>query len=165
MFTRRKNNGTSRAASEPATTLLGEGSRWQGEIRTGTGSLRIEGEVEGTVLSEGQVTVAAGGLVRGAIHAKRLTVMGRVEGVFKVGECLEILGAGWVEGEVQLGTLVVDEGGTLVGSCMRHTLPPLEKEPVPLVPRMDDRMVDRYGHPASGTHDFIPVGRLPDRKF
>lgn len=165
MFSRRKNDATSRAASVPASTVLGAGSRWQGEIRTGTTSLRVEGEVEGTILSEGQVTIAAGGLVRGAIHARRLAVMGRAEGVVKVEECLEILGAGWVEGEVELGTLVVDEGGTLVGSCVRHTLPPVEKAPVPLVPRKEDRTVDRYGHPASGTHDFTPAGRGPDWKF
>lgn len=164
MFTRGNSNGISRAASEPASTLLGEGSRWQGEIHTGPGGLRIEGEVEGTILSEGQVTVAPGGLVRGAIHAKGLTVMGRVEGVFKVEGCLKILGAGWVEGDVQLGTLIVDEGGTLQGTCMRHAPPPVEKEPVPLVPRRDDRVADRHGHPASGTHDFPPAGRNSDRK-
>jgi cytoskeletal protein CcmA (bactofilin family) len=170
MFGRAKNHGNSRAAAGAASTVLGQGSRWQGEIHMGPHSLRVEGEVEGTIQSEGHVTVAEGGLVRGAIHAKRLTVMGRAEGVFKVEGCLEILGKGWVEGEVHLGTLVVDEGGTLMGSCTRQSdpPPPVEREPVPLVPRRDERTldrVDRFGHTASGTHDFLPPGRGTDRRF
>ena len=49
-----------------------------------------------------------------------LIVTGRVEGIFKIAECLEIHGTGWVEGEVEVGSLVVDEGGTLQGSCTRR---------------------------------------------
>jgi cytoskeletal protein CcmA (bactofilin family) len=119
--------------------------------------------MEGTILSEGQVTIAPTGVVKGAIHAQGLCVMGRVEGAFKVAGCLEILGTGWVEGEVELDTLVVDQGGTLQGSCAR-TLPPVVKEPLPFVPRRDERVPERPGHPASGTHgpsDAILPGRGP----
>jgi len=160
--------GTTKPRSAGASsTYLGEGSHWLGEIRIGPGELCIEGSLEGTVLSEGHVTIAATGLVKGAIHAKRLSVMGRAEGVFKVEGCLEILGTGWVEGEVELGTLVVDQGGTLQGTCTQ-ILPPLPKEPVPFVPRRDERVSERAserpGPPASGTHgaqDFPPPGRGP----
>jgi cytoskeletal protein CcmA (bactofilin family) len=80
----------------------------------------VEGSIEGTVQSEGEVTVAPSGVVKGTIHAKHLIVTGRVEGVFKIQECLEIHGTGWVEGEVEVGSLVVDEGGTLQGTCTRR---------------------------------------------
>lgn len=120
MFNRQAASSGSRAGQAPVATLLGEGTRWQGEIQAGPEGLRIEGEVEGTVTSEGLVVVAPKGMVRGSIHAKHLTVMGRAEGVFRVDGCLEILGTGWVEGEVELGLLVVDEGGTLQGTCQRH---------------------------------------------
>ena len=145
MFSRSTPKG---APSSVGATHLGEGSLWQGEIRTGLADLRIEGAVEGTILSEGHVTIGATGLVKGAIHAKRLSVMGRVEGVFKVEDCLEILGSGWVEGEVELGSLVVDQGGTLLGTCLRRA----PKEPVPLVPRREEAAQDRPIHSPSGTH-------------
>jgi cytoskeletal protein CcmA (bactofilin family) len=101
-------------------TLLGKGTLWKGEIHAGPNSLRVEGSIEGTVQSEGEVTVAPSGVVKGTIHAKHLIVTGRVEGVFKIQECLEIHGTGWVEGEVEVGSLVVDEGGTLQGTCTRR---------------------------------------------
>lgn len=163
MFSRMTTKGALKSASGSAATCLGEGTHWQGEVRTGTGELRVEGTVEGTILSEGHVTIAPTGVVKGAIHAQRLSVLGRIEGAFKVSGCLEILGTGWVEGEVELGTLVVDQGGTLQGSCAR-LLPPVVKEPLPLVPRRDERIPDRPGHPASGTHgpsDGIQPGRGP----
>jgi len=104
-------------------TLLGRGTLWKGEVISGENSLRIEGTVEGTITSEGEVTIAPTGIVRGTILAKHLIVTGRVEGVFKITECLEIHGTGCVEGEVELGSLVVDEGGILQGTCTRRGVP------------------------------------------
>jgi len=107
-------------AASPVHTLLGRGSTWKGEVHMGSNSLRVEGTLEGTVQSEGEVTIAPTGLVRGTIHAKHLIVTGRIEGAFTVEGCLEIHGTGYVEGEVEVGTLVVDEGGTLQGTCQRR---------------------------------------------
>jgi cytoskeletal protein CcmA (bactofilin family) len=101
-------------------TLLGKGTLWKGDVHTGTTSLRIEGSVEGTVHSEGEVTIAPSGVVTGTIHAKHLIVTGKAEGVFRIEQCLEIHGTGCVEGDVEVGALVVDEGGILQGTCVRR---------------------------------------------
>jgi len=169
MFHLGKKAGAGRPAADLICTLLGEGTRWQGEIHAGPNGLRVEGTVEGTILSEGQVVVAPTGVVKGTIHAKHLTVTGRVEGVVKVTGCLEILGTGWVEGDVELGSLVVDEGGMLQGTCQPPPRP-RQQEPVPLVPRRDERVAERFAPvPAvhSGTHgpvpDMVPGLRNPDR--
>lgn len=110
-----------RLESSPAIhTLLGKDTLWKGEVNAGTNSLRIEGRLEGTIFSDGEVTVAPSGVVVGTINAKHLVVTGRVEGTFKILECLEIHGTGCVEGDVEVGSLVVDEGGTLQGTCTRR---------------------------------------------
>ena len=101
-------------------SIIGRASFWKGEIQLGTESLRIEGSVEGTIFSEGEVTIAPTGTFKGAIHTKNLIVIGYVEGVLRVAECLEIHGTGCVEGEAEVGSLVVDEGGTLQGTCVRR---------------------------------------------
>ena len=101
-------------------TLLGKGTQWQGDIHTGATSLRVEGSVEGTIHSEGEVTIAPSGVVTGTIKAKHLIVTGRAEGVFRIEQCLEIHGTGCVEGDVEVGALVVDEGGILQGTCVRR---------------------------------------------
>ncbi len=103
-------------------SLMGKGMLWKGEMHCGSHSLRIEGTVDGTIHSEGEVTVAPTGVVTGTIHAKHLIVTGTVHGTFRIEECLEIHGTGCVEGDVEMGSLVVDEGGTLQGSCSRRGL-------------------------------------------
>ncbi len=122
MFNNASNAKKKVEASQAVHTLLGKGTTWKGDIHSGPNSIRIEGTVEGTIHSEGEVTIAPSGMVKGTIHAKHLVVTGRVEGIFKISECLEIHGTGWVEGEVEVGALVVDEGGTLQGSCTRRGL-------------------------------------------
>jgi cytoskeletal protein CcmA (bactofilin family) len=100
-------------------SLLGKDVVFKGEVHTNSHSFRVEGVVEGTIHSSGEVSIAPGGLVKGNIYAKHLVVTGRAEGIMKITECLEIHGTGYVEGDVEVGSLVVDEGGTLQGVCVR----------------------------------------------
>jgi len=113
--------------SQAIHTLLGKGTLWKGEVHAGLNSLRIEGSVEGSIQSEGEVTIAPTGSVKGTIEAKHLIVTGRIQGTFKIKECLEIHGTGYVEGDVEVGSLVVDEGGTLQGNCARRGIEKTEK--------------------------------------
>lgn len=107
-------------AAQAIHTLLGKDTLWKGEIHCGSQSLRVEGRIEGAIHSTGEVTVAPTGFVEGTVHAKHLIVTGKVKGMVKVAECLEIHGTGLVEGEAEVGSLVVDEGGTLEGHCTRR---------------------------------------------
>ncbi len=158
-----RKNSKGPGPSQPIHTLLGKGTLWKGEIHTGPNNLRIEGTVEGSIESEGEVTVAPTGVVKGIIHAKHMIVTGRIEGNFKIKECLEIHGTGWVEGDVEVGSLVVDEGGTLQGTCTRRgEKPKAAPEPAELErPEIDkkDLPAAPHGHlppPPPGIHEGHP---------
>ncbi len=111
----------SKPESAPAIhSLLGKDVLFKGEIHTNSHSFRVEGIVEGTIHSTGEISIAPGGLVKGTILAKHLVVTGRAEGTMKISDCLEIHGTGYVEGDVEVGSLVVDEGGILQGVCVRR---------------------------------------------
>jgi cytoskeletal protein CcmA (bactofilin family) len=163
MFSTKKRTETAQAIH----TLLGKGTFWKGEIRSGQNSLRIEGNFEGNILSEGEVTIAPSGEVRGTIEAKHLIVTGRVLGVFRIKECLEIHGTGYVEGEVEVGSLVVDEGGTLQGNCTRRGVERLEKPeekeaafvPFPTPPALPTATIAAAVHPAAGRAEETPADR------
>lgn len=126
-----KNKPSKPGAAPAIHTLLGKDVTFTGEIHTGSRSLRVEGLVDGTIHSTGEVSIAPGGLVKGTIHAKHLIVTGRAEGIMKIAECLEIHGTGYVEGDVEVGSLVVDEGGTLQGVCVRKDQEAKNPEPAP----------------------------------
>ena len=115
--------GNKKQKVEPAPavhSILGKDMTFKGEILAGTKSLRVEGVLEGTIQSEGEVIIAPTGLVTGTVLAKHLVVTGKVKGTVKTTECLEIHGTGFVEGDVEVGRLVVDEGGILQGTCLRR---------------------------------------------
>ena len=136
----------SKPESAPAIhSLLGKDVTFTGEIHTGNHSLRIEGTVDGTIHSTGEVSIAPGGLLKGTVFAKNLVVTGRAEGTMKITDCLEIHGTGYVEGDVEVGALVVDEGGTLQGVCVRKD------------------QTQNLDSPAKGGTLPVP-GKLPDMK-
>lgn len=152
--------------SQAVHTLLGKGTLWKGEVVAGQNNLRIEGTVEGTITSEGEVTIAPSGMVRGTILAKHLIVTGKVEGIFKIEECLEIHGTGCVEGEVELGSLVVDEGGTLQGTCTRRgvarsTAPAAAPEPVSAAALPPPGPGGRNLEPIGDRHPFPASNGVP----
>lgn len=135
----------SKPESAPAIhSLLGKDVLFKGEIHTNSHSFRVEGTVEGTIHSTGEVSIAPGGLVKGTILAKHLVVTGRAEGTMKISDCLEIHGTGYVEGDVEVGSLVVDEGGILQGVCVRR----------------DQTATDAVNIVAKG--GTLPGSRLPD---
>ncbi len=135
----------SKPESAPAIhSLLGKDVLFKGEIHTNSHSFRVEGTVEGTIHSTGEVSIAPGGLVKGTILAKHLVVTGRAEGTMKISDCLEIHGTGYVEGDVEVGSLVVDEGGILQGVCVRR----------------DQTATDAVNVVAKG--GTLPGSRLPD---
>lgn len=143
MFSHSQSKGKARSqGSHDLRTVLGEGTHWTGDILAGPEGLRVEGALEGNIQCQGDVVVAAVGFVKGTIQARRLTILGRVEGVLKVETCLEILDSGRFEGEVELGTLIVDEGGVLQGTCVHRSAASAGKEPAPLAPRRDERFAD-----------------------
>lgn len=143
MFSHSQAKGSTRShGSQHLRTILGEGTQWSGDILAGADGLRVEGAVDGNIQCQGEVLVAATGQVKGTIQARRLTVLGKVEGILKVETCLEIQAPGRVEGEVELGTLIVDEGGILQGTCVHRGAVPAGKELPPLAPRRDERFAD-----------------------
>ncbi len=104
------------------TSVRGEGMAHIGKaiaIRgdlTGEEDLLIEGRVEGKVeLPKNAVTIGQHGRVRAEVHAKSVTVIGRVAGNVLATERVEIQATGIVEGDVRAPRLVVQEGAVING--------------------------------------------------
>lgn len=95
---------------------VGKSISLSGEL-TGSEDLVIEGKVEGRVeLPNNGLTVGQNGQVKAEIHAKTVTIVGRVVGNVSAGERVEIQATGVVEGDVRTPKLVVHEGAVLNGS-------------------------------------------------
>lgn len=98
------------------TTILGSDATFKGEL-TFTGVARIQGTLEGTVQTAGEIHVEAGGNVKASIEAKNVVVDGTVSGDLTASERVELLAHAQVKGDVTAKTLVVVEGAAFTGHC------------------------------------------------
>jgi len=96
--------------------VLGANTRFRGEIIS-DGNIRIDGEYEGHVETAGNVIVGPDARVIASIHATAVQVWGAVEGDIVTQGRLEILASGRVFGNLQVASLLIDEGGIFRGEC------------------------------------------------
>lgn len=98
-------------------SLLGEGSEFNGKLSF-FGTVRIEGKLEGEILSDDTLVVGEGGRVKGEISVGTLILTGGVvEGTVKARKTVEIHPPGRLCGEVETPSLVIEKGAVFQGSC------------------------------------------------
>lgn len=101
------------AGEEPDTTL-GEGVVFKGEL-TFKRLLRIDGQFEGDLVSDGKLIVGPTGIVKSNVRMREAIIEGRVEGNITVQERLELRCEAEVIGDIKAKVLSVDEGVAIVG--------------------------------------------------
>jgi cytoskeletal protein CcmA (bactofilin family) len=98
---------------EPDTTL-GEGVVFKGEL-TFKRLLRIDGQFEGELVSDGKLIIGPTGVVKSNIRMCEAIIEGRVEGNVTVTNRLELRREAEVVGDIKAALLSVDEGVSVVG--------------------------------------------------
>jgi len=88
-----------------------------GDLET-TGSLRIEGNLDGSVLSADSVVVGVGCRITGDIHAREVVVGGTITGNVHASERVELQATAVVTGDVHTGSILVQEGGVVNGRVL-----------------------------------------------
>ena len=78
------------------------------------GYLIVAGTVEG-VLNVESVITEEGSFIKADVTSEKLTIAGRFEGNIVVTGTLTLLGTANVQGTIQCGNLIVEEGGILNG--------------------------------------------------
>lgn len=96
-------------------TVIGKDTHFKGTIRT-KGLTRIDGEMEGDVITQGDVVIGETGKVALDLKAKNVTVAGRFEGTLEAEGKLEIRSTGIIIGNVKTNGLLVDEGAIFSGN-------------------------------------------------
>ena len=95
---------------------IGKSVLVKGEL-SGSEDLYIDGEVEGTVeLSNHNLTVGPNGRVHANLHAKEITVLGKVQGNVKAKDKLEIRKSGSLIGDIITARITIEDGAYFKGS-------------------------------------------------
>ncbi len=106
-------------AGEPAqssTTIIGAGTVITGDIES-SGDIRIDGTLVGNLHSKAKVLIGQEGVVEGDINGQQADIMGKVTGMLRIRELLQLKGRCVVTGEIYTGRLEVEPTATFNGSC------------------------------------------------
>lgn len=95
-------------------SIVGKGMHVVGDV-TGRGGLRIEGEVEGTVRTDGNVVVVDGGEVDGDVSAAEVVVAGKVSGTIEADKAARFKSGCRVDAEIASPAVEVEEGAVVNG--------------------------------------------------
>lgn len=103
-------------------SILGEGMVIDGRLRV-SGSALIHGTVTGDIEADpGSEMVVVGvgetGSVQGHIKAHQVMVAGRVLGDVHARDRVEMMSTGVIEGNLEYGSLVMDEGAQIIGKAI-----------------------------------------------
>lgn len=96
-------------------TLIGEGSIFEGKIRSDAG-VRIEGQITGDIECEGDVTVGEKGVVHSNILARNIIIAGTVNGNVHAKNKLSITSKGKLYGNMVAASLSIEEGSVFEGT-------------------------------------------------
>lgn len=113
MFNSKKPKTTSNGM---ISTIIGDNSKIEGLLLT-SDSTRVDGLLQGKILSESTVIIGEHGVIRGDIKAVDILIAGTVYGNVKADSKIEITGTGRVLGDMFTKTLVIDEGASFKGNC------------------------------------------------
>lgn len=80
------------------------------------GSIRVDGNIEGTLDVKGDMILGEKGTVKGDVKAANLILAGKLEGKVAALERLEITSSGVMMGEVTCSVMTIEEGGILEGT-------------------------------------------------
>lgn len=96
--------------------ILDQGSEFEGKL-TFEGTVRIDGKFKGEIISEANLVVGESGKVEADIQVSSISVSGEIKGNVTAKDKVEIHPPAVVQGNIQAGTLVIEEGAVFEGSC------------------------------------------------
>jgi cytoskeletal protein CcmA (bactofilin family) len=103
-------------SEEKADTIIGEDIIFKGILRFNN-SLRLKGQMKGTIESNGSLTIDETGQVDADITVSVLTVNGSVRGNVEAREKIDVGKTGSVIGDVKTPLLSIESGAKFSGNC------------------------------------------------
>jgi len=95
-------------------TIISNGVKIEGKV-TSTGSIRVDGALQGDLNAKGNVTVGEQGKIKGEIIANLVTIGGNVVGTVNAREKLVLEGKCVLKGDIITKVLVIEAGAKFDG--------------------------------------------------
>lgn len=98
------------------TTIIGKDAECNGDFNA-TGSVRVDGCINGNVTVTGTLIVGAAGYINGDVEAQSAVVGGEIVGNINVSDKTELTSTARIFGNINTTLIVIDENAIFQGSC------------------------------------------------
>ncbi len=103
-------------AETPTVNTIGKGTSINGDVKS-NGDFRIDGDLKGSIKSDGKIVIGATGNVEGEISCQNADISGSVKANIKVKELLSLKASCNVNGEIVTNKLAIEPGARFSGNC------------------------------------------------
>lgn len=96
-------------------TVIAQGVRVEGDF-VAEGDMIVEGEVRGTITTEGDLRVGQGAKIEANVRANNIVVSGDIAGTVHAAGKMELLASSRMSGDISAGVLAVEAGAQINGT-------------------------------------------------
>ena len=101
----------------PVRNLIGTGTVIKGDIEA-NGDMRIDGNLIGSIKSNGKVTIGQTGTLEGDVTCKQSEIAGNVKGNILTEELTSLKATARVEADLTTKQLLIEVGAQFIGKCV-----------------------------------------------
>lgn len=99
-----------------AVNLINQGTEITGDIKS-SGDIRIDGTLNGNMVTKGKVVIGPTGRVKGEVECKNSEVSGMIEGKITVTQLLNLKSSSKINGTIVTNKLSIEPGALFTGNC------------------------------------------------
>jgi cytoskeletal protein CcmA (bactofilin family) len=108
-------------ARDEINAFLGAGTNYQGKLHF-QGAVRIDGNFQGEVVSDGTLVVGQEAVVEGQVKVGQLVLSGNIQGEVEARNKVVLHKTANLQGNIRTPVLVVEEGAVLEGQLLMGSL-------------------------------------------
>lgn len=101
----------------PSQNIIAQGTKIKGDFNS-EGDFRIDGTIEGNIITSGKVVVGKSGFIKGTLQGTEAHFEGKFSGKLTLSGVLTLKSTAHIEGEVIVGKLAVEPGASFNVTCM-----------------------------------------------
>ena len=108
-------------ARDEINAFLGAGTNYHGKLHF-QGAVRIDGNFQGEVVSDGTLVIGQEAMVEGVIKVGQLVLSGKIQGEVEAKNKVVLYKTANLRGNIRTPVLVVEEGAVLEGQLIMGSL-------------------------------------------
>ena len=114
-------------ARDEINAFLGAGTNYHGKLHF-QGAVRIDGNFQGEVVSDGTLVIGQEAMVEGVIKVGQLVLSGNIQGEVEAKNKVVLHKTAHLQGNIRTPVLVVEEGAVLEGQLVMGSLDAVSQE-------------------------------------